>query len=128
MCLTIIAGPLLDLAEGAAAGGLSPAVVLLPLAACAGGVAALRFFLYSQLEVVTASMLTRYVPKGKVGDCSCAVAWALWAQGRRMGAAMQTQRRLAWLRSFWGIGTAPPAPAWLHMMQQHGQQRLTGSS
>jgi hypothetical protein len=63
------AGPLGDVAEAA---GISPAAVVLPLAAGALGVAGLRFFLYSQLEYVTASMLTRYVPKGGSSrPCTC---------------------------------------------------------
>ncbi|KAF6259010.1 hypothetical protein COO60DRAFT_1060647 [Scenedesmus sp. NREL 46B-D3] len=54
-----------DLAAGDIA--VSPAMVILPGVAILAGAAALKFYLYSQLEYITAAMLSKYVPKAGKG-------------------------------------------------------------
>uniref|UniRef100_A0A383VYG1 Methyltransferase type 11 domain-containing protein n=1 Tax=Tetradesmus obliquus TaxID=3088 RepID=A0A383VYG1_TETOB len=46
---------------------VSPAMVILPGVAILAGAAALKFYLYSQLEYITAAMLTKYVPQAGKG-------------------------------------------------------------
>lgn len=69
----LLNAPAVPFTEVAAGPELSPAAVLLPLAAAGLGVVGLRFAFYSQLEYITASMITRYVPKG---GCSVPRGWA----------------------------------------------------
>ncbi|GLC40848.1 hypothetical protein PLESTB_000016200 [Pleodorina starrii] len=60
------AGSRRTLAVRADVSGLGAAAAALPVLAV-GGVAAWKFTLYGQLEYITASMLTNYVPKGQPG-------------------------------------------------------------
>eukprot|EP00878_Enallax_costatus_P021692 GHUV01022982.1.p1 GENE.GHUV01022982.1~~GHUV01022982.1.p1 ORF type:complete len:237 (+),score=40.12 GHUV01022982.1:867-1577(+) len=56
-----------DLAVFDSSGTFNPLTLILPISAALAGIAALKFYLYSQLEYITASMLTKYVPKGGGG-------------------------------------------------------------